>query len=106
MPGKSTYPEQHLTRSRAPVLPADADEIHLNLYRPNPATLPAPDGDGREVHGPQDRAGSARPDGKLITGSPEPSLLVIELLRIEKALDTHAANALQREDLPQGWRRA
>lgn len=100
MPGKSTYPEPHLSRSMAPVFPANANEIDPRLYRRKPATA-LPDsvrqhGDSRPRH-----SGPYAGTGVEPTRYPAPSLLGMELLRIERTLDSHAADARRRDDLPQ-----
>lgn len=102
MPGKSTHTE-HLTRSRAPVFPADADDI--DRYRRNAVAPRHLDGDGRDgssgLHpwGPRPARGNER---VRVQRAPAAALLQVELLRIEKILDGHAADARQRDDLPRG----
>ncbi|HLU07297.1 MAG TPA: hypothetical protein VKZ91_12130 [Woeseiaceae bacterium] len=108
MPGKSPH-SGHLTRSRSPVLPADADDIDLDLYRRLPATSPQLDGKVRPGQNRKQQsvpqAEPLRADRKFVNGPPPPSLLATELLRIEKVLDNHAADARQRDDLPRIWGR-
>ena len=113
MPGKSTFPERHSTSSRAPVFPADADGmLDLHHHPHKPATSSPPDSsvtqEGRSLKYPsrlQVRAGYGRSDRESITGRPAASFLTVELLRIEKTLENHTADARQRDDLPQCWRR-
>jgi hypothetical protein len=104
MPGKSTHSEQHLSKSRPPVLPASPDENRPDPYRRYPVKSPP---DGYERQGQSRMPHSApqavfgRADEKSITAAPLPSLLAAELLRIEKVLEHHAADARQRADLSQ-----
>jgi hypothetical protein len=105
MPGKSTYPEQHLSRSMAPVFPANADEIDPRLYRRKPATS-LPDSVRQQGDSRPGDSGPHAGTGVELTRYPAPSLLAMELLRIERTLDSHAADARQRDDLPQCRMRA
>jgi len=103
MPGKSTYPDQHLTGSMASVFPVNVDEIHPGSYRQKPASS-MPSQSARQQGDSRPR--QTGPDvltGGTLTTYPAPSLLAMELLRIDRALDNHAADARQRDDLPECW---
>lgn len=104
MPGKSTHSGQHLPTRGGSGFPADAEEIHLGLYRRKAATLSLPDGGGRQGNsGRRQTAPHARTFVEITYKVPAPSLLAMELSRVEKALDNHAADARQRDDLPECW---